>query len=529
MLHQVEKQLAVLQPELDPEGWHGTRKIWAALQSTGLDIDDVEPGFVERGPALHQKVPADRASDIMQQRREIREGLRRSRIQQVREAMEALDDDAVRRFERTAVARRTGGSGPRGVPCPRPLLPEDLPPLEAIDGVAEFKAIQQRQMERVQHDQERKAAAICTEFLLGKKRAEEADARIEALNKRLKDYKQERENHWKQKKLEASKAEERRQANVTKAAHERAGYEDELQRKTEDSLANARARRGQHYSTDAMNDKMAKANAKREAAFDQAMELEERTLMELTERQNATEQRLYQRNLEVAEHMENRRQEAQEKFLHKQACVEAMKQEWAENKLKAHKAYVDHLGDARHRCRDVMKERSKSTGDISRKARDKWRTNFDRLQNEKAGRNAELLEREANAANRVENELKPMKYKCGADVFSHVEVKEKTFGDLQQRRFAELKRAQEARTLAMCIAVAERDAKDAAKAQSQAEVAKKRVEAKKEILRYSNEASAIFLKIKSEPNEARVRAAMQSLGFKMPRIGGEDEEEAAAT
>jgi len=227
--------------------------------------------------------------------------------------------------------------------------------------------------------------------------------------------------------------------------------------------------------------------------------------------------------------LEERRQESLTKFLEKQACVEAMKQEWAENKLKDHNKYMDKFKTARKTGKDAVMTRSQSAAVVGKKARDKWKTNYDRLGSEKDERNGQIIQKHSDASHRIEFEHKPMKYKCGGDVFSHKEVKDKTFGDLQQRRWSEIQKAHDARTMAACIKIAERDAKDAAKKAAQAEVAKKRVEAKKEILKYSNAAAAVFQRIQSEPNEERIRAAMQGLGFSMPRVGGEDDDEAAAT
>jgi len=204
-----------------------------------------------------------------------------------------------------------------------------------------------------------------------------------------------------------------------------------------------------------------------------------------------------------------------------------MHEEWAENKAKQHEDFMKHFNAARDAQRNHMKDRSKSAADIHKKATDKWKSNHDRLMQEKGANDADLMAKLRAAEEKVENELKPMKLKCGGDVFSHLEVKDKTFGDLVARRKLELQRAQDARTQALLLKVAERKARDDAKESSYQEVHKKRVEAAKDLLRYSNEASAIFLKIKSEPNEDRIRTAMGTLGFKMPKVGGKGEEEPA--
>jgi len=508
-----KERLVALQPELDPDGSIGLRKIASTLTSLGLEPDDIEPGFTDKGPSLHEKVPKERAEYLLDKRKAIRNGLRLSRLEQVRDALETISHDDIRRYHRVTEDDV------------RPLVPGDLPPVDAIDGVAEIKALQDKQMARVAADQARKATAICTDFLSSKKRAEEADARVEAAKKRLKEYRQAQNEMNKQKRIALQKAEEKRQQAAAKAAQDRAEYEDKLEADASDRLKNARALRAKHYSTETLGVKIDQAAAKREAAFSAALELEERILADLQAKQNATEERLFQRNCALADYREQKRQEAQASFQQKQINVAAYHQEWAENKLASHSEFMKKCADSRHRGRDFMKDRSKSVGDLTRKAFDKQRANWDRLKNEHAERNADSMGKLHAATDRVENQLKPMKLKCGGDVFTHYEIKDKTFGDLQQRRWKELKKSRNAHIQALCIKTAEQMAKDAAKEKANNDVRLQRVEAAKEILRYQNEAEAVFLKIQAEPNEDKVRKAMAGLGFKMPRIGGEEDDD----
>jgi len=384
-------------------------------------------------------------------------------------------------------------------------------------------------MERVQRDQERKANAICSDFLTGKKRAEDADARIKALDDRLKEAKKEQDTRFKEKRVLAQKAEEKRAAGANRAAEELETYQNTLEEKAAEKLKNARARRAQTYSTENLKAKLESSSSKREAAFNAALEMEQRTLARIEERTAAAEERLYQRRVSMAEEMEQRRQTSHAKFIEKQVSVAAMQQEWAENKLKSHKEFVTQFNERRNQGKVGLKERSKSVGDVTRKAMDKWKSTYDRLQNDTGTRNEEIREMHRAAENRVDNELKPMKLKCGVDVFSHHEVKEKTFGDLVTRRRAELQKARDAKTMALVMKHAERAAKEAGKEASAEDVRRKRVEAAKKTLAYQNSATEIFLKIQSEPNEDRIRAAMKGLGFKMPKAGGEDEEDGAAS
>mmetsp|Transcript_29952 Transcript_29952/g.75475 ORF Transcript_29952/g.75475 Transcript_29952/m.75475 type:complete len:517 (-) Transcript_29952:62-1612(-) len=516
MQRRPERQLAALQPELDPDGIHGTQKLWAALKYVGLEPEDLAADFAHKGVGLHEKVPKAKGPEILQQRKEIREGLRQQRLDQVREALQIISDEDVWRLERTGNGVRILGD-------------DDVPPMEQVDGMEEFMEQQRLAMERVQKDQERKANSICTDFLLGKKRAEEADAKIKELDLRLKEAKKEQEAKFKEKRVALQKAEEKRQAGASKAAEELEEYQNDLEEKAAAKLRNARARRAQTYSTENLKAKLDASHAKREAAFNAAAEMQAATLARNEERMAAADERLYQRRVALAEELEQRRQTAHAKFIEKQVTVAAMQQEWAENKLKEHKEFASKFKERRDLGKAALKERSKSVGDVTRKAMDKWRNTYERMQSETGTRNEEIKEIHRAAEHRVENELKPMRLKCGGDVFSHLEVKEKTFGDLVARRQRELQKARDAKTMALVMKHAERAAKDAAKEASAEEVRKKRVEASKKMLAYQNSATEVFLKIQCEPNEDRIRSALGGLGFKMPKINGEEEEEGAAS
>lgn len=508
-----EKQWEALKNDIDPHGTHGTAKVWAALKHCGLEPDDVEPGFADKGVDVADKVPKEHKDEISKQRRNIREGLRQQRLQKVREVLQSITDDDVRRLERCS---------PGGV---RPLRDGDLPAVDEIDGVAEILEQMEKKMEIVKKNQERKAMAICKDFLMGKKRAEDADANIKALDARVKAQVKERDDGWALKKAGLNKAEENRKAKVAKNKDERGEYEDDVQEKADERLRKARATRAQTYSPENVAKKNEASASKREAAFQNAVEFQERTQDRIEQHAAEVEERLYQNRTERAEYLENRRQESHRKFVEKQIAVQAQQQEWCENRAKSHEEFTDNFKKARENQKSFLKDRAKSTGDILNKARDKWKSNHDRLLSENSNRDVDLMAKLKAAEEKVEHQLKPLKLKCGGDVFSHIEVKEKTFGDLVSRRRVELKNAQDAKTQALLIKLGERGARDSAKDQSQLDLKKRHVEAAKETLRYSNEATAVFQKIQSEPNEDRIRKAMGGLGFKMPRVGGSADDE----
>lgn len=508
-----EKVLAALQPDLDPECSLGTQKLSSACKACGFDIADIDPAFADQGLAVDPRVPKERTQQIEKHRKDIREGLRQQRVHQVRDELVKLTDDGVRRLERC---------GKDGV---RPISPTDLPPAEELSGMDKIQALQEKQLEDVKRQQARKATSICSEFLMGKKRAEEADAQIKALDDRLKENRKQRELMYKARRAELVKAQERRQQQADKAHKDRDDYEDEVERKATERLNAARARRAQTYSTENLKSKTEESNAKRECAYVQAADLQAQQLLTIQTRQEAKDRQLNERWMAKTEEMERRCQESHEKFVQKQVAVCALQREWAENKLKKHGESVKHFEDCRTHHRDELKAYSRSVGDMTKKSMDKWQAAYSRCQVDKSSNDDALMARLQAANDKVDNVLKPMKLKCGRDVFSHIEVKEKTFGDLVQRRLLELRRAQDAKTQSLLIKLAERQRKDETTKAGHEQVRKQRTESTKEILRYSNEASQVFLKIKSEPNETRIRQAMAGLGFKMPRIGGEDDED----
>lgn len=426
-----------------------------------------------------------------------------------------MDEDDARRF-----AKSGGGI--------RQLKASDVPDVDALDGAEEIEAAQQRMMEKIQKAAERKGNAICTDFLTAKKRADEADAKVEAVQQRQREFKKEQAAMWKAKRIELQKGEEKRQAQASKAAEERAKYEDELEVKAAEKLRAARERRAQRYSTENMKEQFEKSVAKREAGFNNAIEQQARTLARIEAKQEATAESLARNRAVIAEDLEEKRRAAQENFQKKQIVVLANEQKRQETVDTNHSAFMQKFCESKFRGRDEIKQKSKSTGALHKKATDKATANYIKVEADRSNFHEDLLGKHEAGATRVATYTKPMKFKCGNDVFTNIEVKEKTFGDLQQRRWKELKTAQESQSQALCIKIAERQALQAVKDTAAEEVKRKRTEAAKNTLKYSNEASEVFLRIQSEPNVSRIAKAMEGLGFKMPVVGGAETEEEVA-
>lgn len=516
-----DKLMETLRPELDPSATLGAsldqRRLTAALRKTGLDLEDIDPATATTIAALHPKVPSHRVEDITQQRQEVRDGLRASRIKKVEECLKKMSDDDVRRMNN--FTEPLGGV--------RPIKEADIPSVDGLKGMDKIQDIQARQMAKVEADQARKAKAICTDFLTNKKRADDCDAKIEALEQRLRDYKRAQNDMLKAKKKEAEKAQERRQALVDAEMKRREEYQDKLDEELTNKLNNARTKRAHHYSKENNAAKQEAAAKRREDAFNEASAKEAHMLNTMEERRIHVENMLAESREQRRQELENRRLAAEAHFQQKQLEVFQQKQDWIRDKLQSHKEFTQKLNESRKRGRDFNKERSKSVGSLHKAATTKWQANHDRLMNERNSNNDALLGKHEAARKYVEEELKPMKLKCGEDIFSAKEVKEKTYGDLQKRRWAELNKERDAYYQGILFKVAEGDAKKAADDAGKQEVFRRRQEASKNLLEYATKANEVFLKIKSEPDEMKIRAAMEGLGFEMPALPkkeGEGEE-----
>jgi len=515
------KLFETLRPELDPGATLGAsydqRRLAAALRKTGLELEDLDPETACQITAIHAKVPKERIEDITQQRQEVRDGLRASRIKKVEECLKKMSDDDVRRMNN--ITEVVGGV--------RPIRSDDIPGVEGLKGMDKIQEQQAKQMAKVEADQRRKAKMICTDFLTNKKRADDCDAKIAAQEQRMRDYKRAQRDMHNAKKKEADKASERRQALVQGEMNRRENYQNSLDEKLTDKLNKARSTRAFHYSKENMADKMEKAAQKREEAFQEACAKEEDMLNRMEERRIFVENKLAENREQRRQYLENKRLEGEARFQEKQLEVFEQKQEWIKGKLQFHKESTQKMADSRKRGKDFMKDRSKTSSGNHKNALAKWEANHTRIMNEKGHSDEALMAKHEASRRYCEEELGPMRMKCGEDVHSFREVKHKTYGDLQQRRWAELNKERDAYYQGILFKCAEADAKKAADDAGKREVFRKRQEASKNLLAYKTHADEVFLKIKSEPDEMKIRTAMQGLGFEMPALPkkeGEGEE-----
>merc|ERR1712176_161880 len=129
---------------------------------------------------------------------------------------------------------------------------------------------------------------------------------------------------------------------------------------------------------------------------------------------------------------------------------------------------------------------------------------------ERAGTNAEL------------------RLKCEQDVHTFREIKYNTWGELQRRRQDELQKSRDAHTQALVFEVAARQKADQVRDAGAAEMVRRRQQIAKETLSLNDRANEAFVKMQCEPDEMKIRQMMLNLGFSMPKLPEEEEEEAAA-
>lgn len=513
-----ERSLAALRAELDPNNTHGPRKLWSALKATGLEAEDVDAGLNKtRMRPLHEKVPAATAPRITQHREKIWEDLRQSRIRQV---MAVLDGDGetkslganeVRRYEKV-----DHGGGVRAV------RPDDLPPVAELGSMDQFNAIQAASERKVREQQQKKAKTLGEDFLREKRRMEEADRKIMALEDRLKAYAKEREDALKAKKLENQKKQEKMQASVARAQAARAEWEAETEEEMNTKMTGANKRRSEFYSKEALRDKIESNNAKREDAYRNAVEKEERMLEVLEEKRVALEERLEQDRMEQEEKLALKKEASQAQFQRRQVKIHAMQQEWVDNKLAEHDKFKRHIGDCRAKRSELQKEVVKATGDRQRKAAAKAQAANQKLAAAREEALVALAERYQKADERRE-ELNDLRIKNENDIYTFREIKYNTFGELHRRRHQENKCRRDAQMQALVFKIAENRAKEGAKDQAQEDLLAFRQKVAKDAMTFSDRAAEGFILIQRESDEMKVRQMMENLGFEMPKLP-EDEE-----
>merc|ERR1712048_454848 len=426
--------------------------------------------------------------------------------------LQSLNDLDVRRFN------QVDGEGVRPIDWSR-----DIPPVGSLGAMGDFDAMMAQKNAATKKEQERKATKLATDFLQEKKRMDEADAKMESLEKRMKEYKKEKDAAMKARRLENDKKNERRQQQVMNQEQKREERADEQETDLIRRINGADQRRTKYYSKENLAEKMAGARAKQDAAYEQALETERLMLEQQEAKKAAVDAFMERRRQQVEEEMEARRQASAEKFHMTQIRVAAHKQEWAENKLAKHKEFTKHWQDSRAEGKKLLKEKSKSVGDVHKKKYEKWRSTKSALDLQRYEGNEQLMERHENARRYCEEHAE-LKYKCGNDVFSYKEVKD-TWTGLTRSRQDELKKSRDAQSQALLFKVAEQVAMGEAKKEAHREQERLRQRIARELLSQKSKAEEVFIKIQSEPNENKIREAMLSLGFAMPKLPDPDDEE----
>merc|ERR1719271_1563074 len=104
-------------------------------------------------------------------------------------------------------------------------------------------------------------------------------------------------------------------------------------------------------------------------------------------------------------------------------------------------------------------------------------------------------------------------------------MKHESFGELTNRRNEEIRKRTDAQHQACIIDLAERHVKGQAQYYAQRNLHKCRQDTNKESLSLMDRATEGFLKIQSEPDEGRVIAHMNAMGFDMPKLPQKEEDE----
>lgn len=505
-----DSRVAALREELDPGSEHGPRKIWAALKALGLEPEDLAPP--SKDVPISPLVPKEKAKGIQQQRLQIWEGLRESRLEALREKLEVLNPTQVSRFEKC-------GDGIR------PFRSEDLPAekLENMGGMQEFRELLEKKTEHNRTQQAKKGAMLVQGFLVQKKRMEQCDLDQAALEKRLKEQKKEQDAYYAAKKVATAKANDVRAAGIEKAAHERLQFEKETEEKLDANLSRARATRAQTYSKLNVEEKMAAAKAKQAEARAQAEAKEAAMIRSIELRGEQLDERLAQRNMAEEDWKIRRRAASEAKFQNKQISIEAQQQLLVEKKLADHKKFEAQVSKNVSLRKELVKGVSKSAGDLRLKARDKQQQNWQRVQSQQRDDSSALEQRHLDADVRRE-ELEKLQLKCGSDVHSFREVKHNTFGALHRQRLAELKKTRDAEVQEIVFKCGEFNKMQEVQWASVDQARVARQKSAKGALTFSDQAQEGFIKIKSEPDERKIHGVMTALGFKMPGLPDEDDD-----
>jgi len=514
-IHQVTRDLADTDPALSKIlNTHGARKFWAAVKAQGLEPEDVDKVARKNEIKINAAVPESSKAQITQHRSKMWEDLRQSRLRDVEICLENMKDEDVRRYWACS----------KGI---NPVGPKDIPAVDQLGGMGDFNEQMDRETAKAKAEQSRKATGLGLEFLLEKKKREEAEAKVAAFEKRIAEYKKEQIKGWKEKAAESVKKAEKRTADAERAAQQRREWEDETEVALWDRFGGARARREHRYSPEGLAGKLAANKAKRVAAFEQAAQQEHDMLERLEEKRLQCEERLEVRRQDVEERMEQQRNDSQAKFQQRQVMIHAKTTEWVEQKLASHKNHQDHLDHSRSEYRKSLKEKSKSTGDIRKKAFEKVKQGKDKLKTQNDERDQAIALKYQQADVRREA-LNAMALKNENDIHTFREIKHGTFGELTRRRNEENRSRRDATSQRLVIDLAERQAKGLSKTDSAVTLLNSRQQISKDMLCLKDRATLGFLKIQSEPNEAKVIAEMNAMGFDMPTLPEPEDDEGGA-
>lgn len=502
---------AVLRSELDPDGKHGQRKIHSALVAMGLDPDDVDPASSKDGLEVNEMVPSDHVPIIREQRTVVWEGLRQSRVQKITEKMSGLTADEVRRYGQVSP-----GSGVR------PVVDADIPPAKEMVGLGDFEELQRKKLKQNQAEQQRKANQICSAFLTQKKRLDNADAQAAQLDARLKAKKAEQDAELKVRREMLAKKTQKRIDGSKRAAEARSEWEDTFEQEMEIKMSEANSKRTFRYSTLNLAEKQEAAEQKRQEAFYQAKMSEEALVQRISDRTDSVAQRLEERRERIEDELAVRAEDRSKKFQAKQLVVFTNAQDFVDKKLSEHATFLDKFETAKAAGLAEVKQRSKSCGELTKKATAKWQVNHAKLKVDRQEGNAAILAKHQEGSERVEAQSH-MKIKCGGDVHTFREIKHGTWRELHRKNFEALQKSRDAISQVQVFKVAEQNAKASHMWDGTRELERRRQQIAKDTLKFRNEAQEGFIKIKCEPNEERIRQRMASLGFEMPKIPTEDE------
>jgi len=483
---------------------YGPARLNAGLRALGIDREDVDPACAIL--EVSSKVPAANVDKIRQRRISVYAGLREARLKELRDKLDTLSDADVGRFMRV---------GPEGV---RPIQADDLPEIENMGGnMAAFRDQIDRQKQRTEENQQKKADRLVCDFLTEKKRMDDADKKDKAFDERMKEYASTQAKALKEKKGLLQKQAEKRQVGAARAAEQRLEYEKKSEEKGLLKMEEANARRTKIYSKENLADKAYESQQRRDRAYDTAQQYEEDMLIRMEYKNECLEDRLLQRKEDQDEAIAQKVKDAQEKFWTRQKAIHKMRQDWEESKEAEHLAFMSRCKEHKDRGCKTLKDRSKSCSDVLKKATTKWQTTSDALALKKSNSNTNLMQRHTIAEGYRAAQL-PLRLKNGYDVHSFRENKYLTWGELHGRKHEALQRRQEAHAQALVLKIAEHNAEAAVKRMELEDIRRQRQRVSKETLRTVDLAREAFVKIQAEGDERKIEKTMNSVGLKMPTL-----------